>query len=215
VGAWEEVSGRRIDAFEGDLTDRTVTANMVREVASHAIVHFAEQGSTPSSMIERAHAVDTQTDNLVGTPQRPLCHRRDRPGDPLGEAGKYGTVECIRSAVEHPSQPGELRVFKQVTEEFSARGLAQMIMAAFQRPVELTAIEDPRVEAPEHCNHATHSRLLDLGLKPHLLSNTVMESPSALAESYRANVDPSLLGPTVRWTLEADRVAPRVAAGVG
>lgn len=125
------------------------------------------------------------------------------------------TVECIRLAVENPADAGEFRVFNQFTEEFSVIGLAEMIKATYHRPVEIAAIENPRVEAPEHYYHAAHSRLLDLGLKPHLLSNTLIESLFALVERYRANVDPSLFEPTVRWTPEADRVGPRVATGVG
>ena len=125
------------------------------------------------------------------------------------------TVECIRLAVENPAEPGEFRVFNQFTEEFSVIGLARMIKELFPRPVEIAMVDNPRVEAAEHYYHAAHSRLLDLGLVPHLLSDTLIESLFAITERHRHNVDPSLFEPTVRWTAEANRVGPRVAAALG
>ena len=40
---------------------------MIQDFAPRAIVHFAEQRSAPYSMIDRQHAVFSQTNNVIGT----------------------------------------------------------------------------------------------------------------------------------------------------
>ena len=37
-------------------------------------------------------------------------------------------------------------------------------------------IDNPRVEAEQHYYNAAHTKLLDLGLRPHLLDETLIES---------------------------------------
>src|SRR6266550_5048592 len=53
VGAWQQLTGQRIETFVGDLTDPDFTAAMVREFRPGTVVHFAEQRSAPYSMIDR------------------------------------------------------------------------------------------------------------------------------------------------------------------
>lgn len=67
VSAWKELSGRQIQFFVGDTTDYDAVAQVFRKFQPEAIVHFAEQRSAPYSMIDRKHAVFTQTNNIVGT----------------------------------------------------------------------------------------------------------------------------------------------------
>ncbi len=67
VSTWKEVSGHTIEPFIGDLTDPAFVVETLRTFAPEAIVHFAEQRSAPYSMIDRAHAVYTQVNNVVGT----------------------------------------------------------------------------------------------------------------------------------------------------
>src|SRR5690242_3234468 len=50
---WEEVSGRRIEPFVGDLTDPDFTHRTLATFRPDAVVHFAEQRSAPYSMIDR------------------------------------------------------------------------------------------------------------------------------------------------------------------
>ncbi|HEY2670307.1 MAG TPA: NAD-dependent epimerase/dehydratase family protein [Rugosimonospora sp.] len=66
VRAWQEVSGKQLETYVGDLTDAEFTYRMIREFRPDAVVHFAEQRAAPYSMIDRAHAVYTQTNNVVG-----------------------------------------------------------------------------------------------------------------------------------------------------
>jgi UDP-sulfoquinovose synthase len=67
VATWKEISGLTIVPFIGDLTNHPFVLETIRMFEPDAIVHFAEQRSAPYSMIDRDHAVYTQTNNVVGT----------------------------------------------------------------------------------------------------------------------------------------------------
>jgi UDP-sulfoquinovose synthase len=94
VRAWREVSGKDLDVFVGDLTDAEFTYRMIREFRPDAVVHFAEQRAAPYSMIDRAHAVYTQTNNVVGTLNLLYAIAETDPDIhlvKLGTMGEYGT----------------------------------------------------------------------------------------------------------------------------
>jgi len=322
---WNELSGRQIDLFVGDVTDYEFLASFVKSFEPEAVVHFAEQRSAPFSMIDRKHAVDTQVNNVVGTLNllyalkeiAPDCHlvklgtmgeygtpnidieegyieiehngRKDvlpfpkQPGSfyhlskvhdshnmmfacriwklratdlnqgvvygtvtdevaqdealinrfdydevfgtvlnrfcvqaavghPLTVYGKGGqtrgfldirdTVKCVELACLNPAAPGECRVYNQFTEQFSVLQLAQLVQTAgkkFGLNVEIEQMADPRVEAEQHYYNAKHSKLLDLGLQPHLLSDSLLDSLMNIAVRYRDRVDQSLFMPQVNW----------------
>jgi UDP-sulfoquinovose synthase len=67
VKAWREITGAELKCFHGDLTDADFTYDAIRSFRPDAVVHFAEQRAAPYSMIDRKHAVYTQTNNIVGT----------------------------------------------------------------------------------------------------------------------------------------------------
>jgi UDP-sulfoquinovose synthase len=88
------VSGRDIDTFVGDLTDAEFTYRMVAAFRPHAVVHFAEQRAAPYSMIDRAHAVYTQANNVIGTLNLLYAIAEIDPDIhlvKLGTMGEYGT----------------------------------------------------------------------------------------------------------------------------
>jgi len=118
------------------------------------------------------------------------------------------TVECIRIAAENPAEPGEFRVFNQFTEQFSVLQLAEMIRDTYPGRVRIGRIENPRVEAAEHYYNAVHSRLVELGLQPHNLSDTLIDSLFSITESHKQYVDPSLFDPSVRWKATSNSVGP-------
>lgn len=64
---WGEVSGKAIDLQIGDICDFDFLKDVVVSFKPDAIVHFGEQRSAPYSMIDRAHAVYTQHNNVLGT----------------------------------------------------------------------------------------------------------------------------------------------------
>jgi UDP-sulfoquinovose synthase len=323
--AWQDLTGKTIELFVGDVTDYDFLASTVRKFEPEAVVHFAEQRSAPFSMIDRKHAVGTQVNNVVGTlnllfalrEMQPECHlvklgtmgeygtpnidieegyitiehngRKDtlpfpkQPGSfyhlskvhdshnmafackiwglratdlnqgvvygtvtdeaamdealvnrfdydevfgtvlnrfcaqaalgyPLTVYGKGGqtrgfldirdTVRCVEIACLNPAGRGEFRVFNQFTEQFSVLQLAQLAQHASKQmglSVEIDSLPDPRVEAEEHYYNAKHSKLVDLGLKPHLLSESLLDSLIGIAIRYRDRIDTSLFPPQVNW----------------
>ena len=54
---WQELTGKTIEMFVGDVTDYDFLASTVKTFEPEAVVHFAEQRSAPYSMIDRKHAV--------------------------------------------------------------------------------------------------------------------------------------------------------------
>jgi UDP-sulfoquinovose synthase len=327
LNVWQQLTGRKIDLYVGDVTDYDFVASMIAEFQPEAVVHFAEQRSAPYSMIDRKHAVFTQVNNVVGNLNLlfairelvPDCHiiklgtmgeygtpnidieegfitiehngRKDtlpfpkQPGSfyhlskvhdshnimftckvwglratdlnqgvvygtitdevemdealinrfdydevfgtvlnrfcaqaaiglPLSVYGKGGqtrgfldirdTVRCIELVCLNPANRGEFRVFNQFTEQFSVLELAQMIKTVAGKmdlPVEIEHLPDPRVEAESHYYNAKHSKLADLGLQPHLLSNSLVDSLISVALRYRDRIEPSVFAPQVNWRL--------------
>ncbi|MFE3172844.1 NAD-dependent epimerase/dehydratase family protein [Amycolatopsis sp. NPDC059090] len=130
-------------------------------------------------------------------------------GQPLTVYGKGGqtrglidirdTVECIRLAVENPAERGEFRVFNQMTESMSVREIAELVADRFPGPVQIENLDNPRVEQPEHYYHVKHTGLVGLGLEPHLLSDTLIESMFDIVGANKHRVNDERLRPTVRW----------------
>jgi UDP-sulfoquinovose synthase len=65
--------------------------------------------------------------------------------------------------------------------------------------VEIDHLPDPRVEAEAHYYNAKHSKLIDLGLQPHLLSSSLLDSLMNIAIRYKDCVDLSVMMPQVNW----------------
>lgn len=111
-------------------------------------------------------------------------------------------VRCVELACDNPARVGEFRVFNQFTEQFSILDLARMVQAAADKlgvSVEIDRLPDPRVEAEEHYYNARHTKLTGLGLEPHLLSESLLDSLMNVAVQYRDRIDPNLLLPHVNW----------------
>ncbi|HWC81978.1 MAG TPA: NAD-dependent epimerase/dehydratase family protein [Pseudonocardiaceae bacterium] len=322
LDAWEEVSGKRIASYVGDLCDADFVFSTLRDFRPESVVHFGEQRSAPYSMIDRKHAVYTQHNNVVGTlnllfaiaelnpdihlvklgtmgeygtpnidieegwlevehkgrkdrmlyPKKPgsfyhlskvhdshnmeftcriwglratdlnqgvvygqqtdqtardprLATRFDYDaifgtvlnrfviqavmGHPLTVYGAGGqtrgmidirdTAECIRLAVENPAERGEFRVFNQITEWMSVAEIAKTVANLSPKPVEVEQVENPRVEEASHHYNVVHTGLPELGLKPHLLSDTLIQSLFGIAEQHVDRVDLHAMRPTVEW----------------
>jgi UDP-sulfoquinovose synthase len=109
------------------------------------------------------------------------------------------TVRCIQLACENPASRGEFRVFNQMTEQMSVRDIAATVQAAFPGEVAIENLDNPRVEAPEHYYNVRHTKLAELGLEPHLLSDTLIESLFDITKQYAHRVRPEALRPSVQW----------------
>ncbi|HEY1286541.1 MAG TPA: NAD-dependent epimerase/dehydratase family protein [Solirubrobacterales bacterium] len=112
------------------------------------------------------------------------------------------TLQCVELAVENPADRGEFRVFNQFTEQFSVGELAQLVKSAAEHlghTVQVDHLDNPRVELEEHYYNAVHTKLLDLGLKPTMLGEELVESMLHAIERYRAHVIESSIDPHTRW----------------
>ncbi|MFC0675672.1 NAD-dependent epimerase/dehydratase family protein [Brachybacterium hainanense] len=112
------------------------------------------------------------------------------------------TVRCIEIACENPADRGEFRVYNQFTEQFSVNELAAKVQAAGRAmglDVQIAETENPRVEKYDHYYNAVHTRLLDLGLQPHLLTQEHLAEILKIAMENTERVRRELVLPTVTW----------------
>jgi len=109
------------------------------------------------------------------------------------------TVECIKITAENPADAGEFRVFNQFTESMSIMQIAETIVGAYHGPCRIEHLVNPRIESESHYYNAAHTKLVDLGLSPHLLEETLIESLFAIVQTHRDRVDASTMRPTVQW----------------
>jgi len=93
-------------------------------------------------------------------------------------------------------------VFNQFTEQFSVEELAEKVQSARQHHGLETLIEhlpNPRTELEAHYYNAKHQHLLDLGLQPHYLQETLIDSVIGLVEKFKKRIRPELFTPRVDW----------------
>jgi len=163
-------------------------------------------------------------DEIFGTVLNRFCAQA-AVGHPLTVYGKGGqtrgyldlrdTVRCVEIACLNPARPGECRVFNQFTEQFSVLEIAHLVQAAARKlnlRVEIEHLRDPRVEAEEHYYNAKHSKLTELGLEPHLLSESLLDSLMNIALRYQDRIDPALFRPNVEWRQARNQRQPRAMA---
>jgi UDP-sulfoquinovose synthase len=123
-------------------------------------------------------------------------------GQTRGYLNIVDTLRCIELAVLHPAEAGELRVFNQFTESFSIIDLAELVQKAgakYGLDVEIQPVDNPRVELEDHYYNPTHTKLLDLGLRPHLLSAELVESMFSVIERFQDRVIRDHILPRDRW----------------
>jgi UDP-sulfoquinovose synthase len=169
--------------------------------------------STPETDLDPVLATRFDYDGVFGTVLNRFCVQAAM-GVPLTVYGTGGqtrgmlhirdTVACVTLALENPADRGEFRVFNQFTESFSVRDMAGMVKRASSKPVEIAeGLHNPRVEREEHYFHAANTKLLDLGLQPHLLTDEVIVGVLNLVEHHKDRVDMEAISPTVDWRKRA------------
>jgi len=134
-------------------------------------------------------------------------------GQTRGILNILDTLACVELALLHPADPGEFRVFNQFTESLSVQEMADLVVANYSGHAVIEHSQDPRVEKEDHYYRAAHTKLLDLGLIPHLLTSPVIQSVLAEADRYKANVDPAAIRPTVEWRNTSSSLATSAGAG--
>jgi UDP-sulfoquinovose synthase len=182
---------------------------------------------TDETMLDERLATRFDYDGIWGTVLNRFCIEA-AIGHPLTVHGKGGqtrgylnirdTMRCIEIAIEKPAKAGEYRVFNQFTEQFSVGQLADLIRAAARQKghaVEIQHVPDPRVEAEVHYYNAKHTKLIDLGLKPKLLSNVLIDSVLDKVEQHKHRVKKDRIAALVNWrrTTNAAGYGGSTAAG--
>jgi UDP-sulfoquinovose synthase len=136
-------------------------------------------------------------------------------GHPLTVYGKGGqtrgflnivdTLQCVELTAANPPGAGEYRVFNQFTETFDVGGLAEKVRHAageLGMAVRVDHVSNPRLELEEHYYNPTHTKLLELGLQPTLLSETLIESMLETIRRYQDRVIPDVIAPITQWRPE-------------
>jgi UDP-sulfoquinovose synthase len=150
-------------------------------------------------------------DEIFGTVLNRFCAQA-AVGHSLTVYGKGGqtrgyldirdTVRCIELACLNPAERGQCRVLNQFTEQFSVLELAHLVQRAaaeLGRRVEIEYLPPPRIEAQEHYYNARHSKLIELGLKPHYLSMSLLDSLMNIAIQYENRIDTETFLPQIDW----------------
>jgi len=128
-----------------------------------------------------------------------------RGGQTRGFLNIVDTLQCIGITAENPAGPGEYRVFNQFTEVFNVAELAEKVQHAAGEvglDVQVDHVANPRTELEEHYYNPTHTKLLELGLEPTLLSETLIESMLDVIRRYQDNVIMDVIDPVTQWRPE-------------
>jgi UDP-sulfoquinovose synthase len=135
-----------------------------------------------------------------------------RGGQTRGYLNIVDTLQCVELAALNPPPEGEYRVFNQFTETFSINELAETVARAGREvglEVRIEPLENPRVEAEEHHYNPAHTKLLDLGLQPHYLSETLIGSMFEVIRRHADRVIRDHILPETRWARRTTEPAGR------
>ncbi|WP_281975528.1 NAD-dependent epimerase/dehydratase family protein [Halobacillus litoralis] len=112
------------------------------------------------------------------------------------------TVRCVEIAAENPADKGEFRVFNQFTEWFSVQDLAERVQKIAKEEgfeTEVKKIENPRIENEDHYYNAVNTKLRDLGLEPHLLTDDVIRDILRTAVENKDRIIQENVLPSITW----------------
>jgi UDP-sulfoquinovose synthase len=166
---------------------------------------------TEETRLENRLATRFDYDEVFGTTLNRFCVQAviDHPVTVYGQGGQtrgylniVDTLQCVELATLNPAERGEFRVFNQFTESFTVAELAELVQRAGREvglEVRIEHVENPRIEAEQHYYNATHTKLMDLGLKPRYLSETLIESMFEAIGRHKDRVTRDHIMPRTRW----------------
>lgn len=133
-------------------------------------------------------------------------------GYPLTVFGKGGqtrgylnitdTLQCVHKSALSPAEPGELRIFNQIMETFSANELAETVKRVGEsrgHAVQIDHLVNPRKEKEEHYYNPIYQGLVELGVEPHYLTDKVANDMFKVVERYRANIRKDVIFRGIKW----------------
>ena len=166
---------------------------------------------TPESQIDDRLKTIFNYDEIFGT----IVNRfvvQAVVGYPLTVYGKGGqtrgylnindTLQCVHMSEKTPADKGELRIFNQIMETFSANQLAQItkrVGDSLGCDVQIDHLENPRKEAEEHYYNPTYQGLIDIGVEPHYLTDEVMADMFKVVQQFKDNIRKEVIFKGVKW----------------
>lgn len=123
-------------------------------------------------------------------------------GQTRGYLNIKDTLQCVHMSEKTPAKNGELRIFNQIMETFTANDLAEMTRRVGNElgyDVKIDHIKNPRKEAEEHYYNPAYQGLLDLGVKPHYLTDEVLSKIFKVAERYKDSIRKDVIFKGVKW----------------
>lgn len=112
------------------------------------------------------------------------------------------TMQCVYLSATRPAERGDLRVFNQLTEPFSVNELASRVKKAGDRlgyGVTIKNIENPRVELEDHYYNVKYTGLMDLGLKPHYLTDEILEALFSVTAEHKDRINKGAFFKGISW----------------
>jgi UDP-sulfoquinovose synthase len=166
---------------------------------------------TEETALDPRLATSFHYDEVFGTALNRFCVQAV-VGHPLTVYGEGGqtrgylnirdTIQCVGLAIANPADPGELKVYNQFTELFSVLELAERVRDAaahLDREVVIERIPNPRKEAEHHYYNAKHTKLMELGLEPHYLSEELIDTMIDTIDRHRDQVNRDVILQGVKW----------------
>src|SRR5262249_46321743 len=98
-------------------------------------------------------------------------------GQTRGYLNIRDTLQCLDLSANNPPSKGGLRILNQFTETFTVNDLAERIRrSALSLGVEVTInhLDNPRKELEDHYYNPAHRGLIEMGLKPNLMTDDVI-----------------------------------------
>jgi len=112
------------------------------------------------------------------------------------------TMQCVYLSATNPAKHGELRIFNQFTEAFSVNDLADKVLTTGKKlgyQIRKKHFNNPRVEKEEHYYNPKHTELINLGLKPHYLTDKILADFFRIAERYKDRIIHDKFFRGVKW----------------
>jgi UDP-sulfoquinovose synthase len=123
-------------------------------------------------------------------------------GQTRGYLNIKDTLQCVHMSEKTPAKPGQLRIFNQIMETFSANELAAMVQRvglSRGHDVKIDHLTNPRKEKEQHYYNPTYQGLVEIGVKPHYLTDEVMAGIFAVVERHKESIRGDVIFRGVKW----------------
>jgi UDP-sulfoquinovose synthase len=112
------------------------------------------------------------------------------------------TMQCVHKSEQTPAQQGELRIFNQIMETFSANELAEKtarVGKSLGYDVRVDHLDNPRKEAEEHYYNPTYQGLIEIGVEPHFLTDDVMAGIFRSVSKHKDRIRQDIIFRGIKW----------------